>query len=338
MERARVGPPSGTYVPDVCAIDDALHADAGSLTLVHRRFPGFCPYHIVHNLLGGHYSRHPECTATPFADVACRHGSHSRPDDAQEQSTHCPAIGSVVFLPLGLSYRAGCRGSLVVGCVECESYGAAMACAACRRQWEPEGPEVANASAIWTTIHAHMPDCLCGACPAAESGDDGGGGYDGAGYSEEDGEGEWKGEEEGAGEEEEEEWYDEEGQEGEEGWHGEEEWGGGDVEGDEEGAGAADGPNWGDGRWEQTADGTAWVVDYRSRASAPAPAPAPDTSVAVVAAAAAQAAVAAVMASGAGAAASEPLPATDSDWERRVRMLELESELAELKRVKRVRC
>ena len=127
MERARVGPPSGTYVPDVCAIDDALHADAGSLTLVHRRFPGFCPYHIVHNLLGGHYSRHPECTATPFADVACRHGSHSRPDDAQEQSTHCPAIGSVVFLPLGLSYRAGCRGSLVVGCVECESYGAAMA-------------------------------------------------------------------------------------------------------------------------------------------------------------------------------------------------------------------
>ena len=47
-----MGPPSGTYVPDICAVDDALQADADSLTLVHRRFPGFCPYHIVHNLLG----------------------------------------------------------------------------------------------------------------------------------------------------------------------------------------------------------------------------------------------------------------------------------------------
>ena len=132
LKRAAMGPPNGTYVPDVCAIDDTLQADADSLTLVHRRFPGFCPYHIVHNLLGGHYSRHPQCTASPFADVTCAHGSHSRPDDAQDQDA--PALGSVVFLPLGLSYRAGCRGSLVVGCVECESYGAAMACAACRRQ------------------------------------------------------------------------------------------------------------------------------------------------------------------------------------------------------------
>ena len=56
MERAAAGPPSGAYVADVCAIDDALHVDARSLTLVHGRFPGFFPYHIIHNLLGGHYS------------------------------------------------------------------------------------------------------------------------------------------------------------------------------------------------------------------------------------------------------------------------------------------
>ena len=93
-------------------------------------------------------------------------------------------------------------------------------------------------------------------------------------------------------------------------------------------------PNWGEGRWEPTAHGTAWVVDYRSRESAPAPDPAPDASVAVVAAAAAQAAVAAMAASGAHAAADGPPPATDSGWEQRVRVLELESELAGLKRAK----
>ena len=334
-----MGPPNGTYVPDVCAIDDTLQADADSLTLVHRRFPGFCPYHIVHNLLGGHYSRHPQCTASPFADVTCAHGSHSRPEDAQDQDA--PAWGSVVFLPLGLSYRAGCEGSLVVGCVECQAYDEAMACAACGRRWEPEGPEVADSNAIWTTIHHHMPNCMCGACPAELSdygGEDGGGGMDssgGAGYdaSEE----VWDDDEEEYGEEEEAEWDGEEGRDGEEDWRGKEGWGEEQEEEAEEGEGEVD-RDWGDGRWEETAHGTAWVVDYRSREPAPAPAPAPETNVAAVAAAAAQAAVAAVAASGVSAAAGEPPPAADSDWERRVRVLELESELAELKRVKRVRC
>ena len=171
-------------------------------------------------------------------DVTCSHGSHSRPSDAQGQRTHCPSLGSVVFLPLGLSYRAGCEGSLVVGCVECESYGAAMACAACGRQWEPEGPEVANSDAIWTTIHHHMPDCMCGACPAAESD---GGGEDGDDGEDEPGgadwaatEEEWDDDDEEEGEEYEEEWDGEADQDGEEGWHGEEAWGGGDTEEDEE--------------------------------------------------------------------------------------------------------
>ena len=112
VEPAVLGPPS-TYF-NTCEVDDALE-DAESLTLVNERFPGFCPFHIVHNLLGGHYSRSPHCTTAPFSDTMCEHGSHSRPSDAVDQRTHCPAMGAVVFLPLGLSYRAGFPGSLVVG-------------------------------------------------------------------------------------------------------------------------------------------------------------------------------------------------------------------------------
>ena len=320
------------FCGDVCAVDDSLQCDADSLTLAQGRFPGFCPYHVVHNLLGGHYSRHPQCTASPFADVTCRYGSHSRPGDAQEQRTHCPAVGSVVFLPLGLSCRAGCPGSLVVGCVECQDYGSGMACAACGRLWPDDEPEVANADAIWTTIHHHTGDCECGACPPEGLGSDGGGAYTveedrsgGAGPGETE-EGAWEDEEEG---EDEEEWYDEEEQDGEEGWAGEEERGG---EGEEE---AVQGePDWGDGRWEQTSHGYAWVVDYRSRGSAPAPAP--ESSVADVAAVAARAAVAALESASSGASAGGQLPATDADWQRRVRVLELERELEDLRRAKRV--
>ena len=72
-----------------------------------------------------------------------------------------------MFLPLGLSYRAGCPGSLVAGCVECQYYGAGMACAACRRMWsEDDLPEVADPDAIWGTIHTHTQDCECGASPS----------------------------------------------------------------------------------------------------------------------------------------------------------------------------
>ena len=321
------------FCGDVCAVDDSLQCDADSLTLVQGRFPGFCPYHVVHNLLGGHYSRHPRCTASPFADVKCSHGSHSRPGDAREQRTHCPAVGSVVFLPLGLSYRAGCPGSLVAGCVECQHYGFSMACAACGRRCEPDGPpEVADADAIYNTIHCHTHDCECGVCPDAglDSGEVGEHGMEedwsgeaGPGGTEEEAwadEGEWEGEEEQDGEEE---WEDEGDWDGEEEQEGEEEWGGGEGE-----------PDWGDGRWEPTAHGYAWVVDYRPRGSAPATAP--ESSVADVAAVAARAAVAALESAGAGTSAGGPPPATDADWQRRVRVLELERELDDLRRAKRV--
>ena len=81
------------------------------------------------------------------------------------------------------------------------------------------------------------------------------------------------------------------------------------------------------------------MVDYLSRESTPAPAPAAsvETRVADVAAAAAHAAVAAMAATDAGSSAAEPPPATDADWARRVRVLELESELAELRGAKRAR-
>ena len=106
VEAPLVGPP-GTNGPDIFRVDDGLRVDAHSLTLVQERFPGFCPYHILHNLLGGHYSRHSHCTAAPFADVTCNHGSHARPNDADSQRTHCPALGSVVFLPLVLDLNNG---------------------------------------------------------------------------------------------------------------------------------------------------------------------------------------------------------------------------------------
>jgi hypothetical protein len=320
-------------------VDDTLGRNARrNVTLLQGRFPGSCPYHLLHNLLGGHYSRAPQCTASPYTDAACRHGSHSRPGMEMDEYAHCPSVGAVVLLPFGLSYRVGNPGSLTVGCYECSYYGDAMACAACRRRWDDGVPFPATPDEVRDTAYQHAHDCACGGCPPVEV-RSGGGGFQG-GEEDEDGEEEWGGEE-GYGEEEydEEEYGEEDGVEewnDEAAWHGEEEYGEEQEEEAEEEEGEVE-RDWGDGRWEETAHGTAWVVDYRSRESAPAPAPAPDTSVAGIAAAAAQAAVAALMASGAGAAAGEPLPATDSDWERRVRRLELESELAELKHAKRVR-
>ena len=62
VEEAFDGPPGTGYV-DGCYVDDVIQVTAESVTLVQKRFPEFCPYHVVHNLLGGHYSRHSQCTA-----------------------------------------------------------------------------------------------------------------------------------------------------------------------------------------------------------------------------------------------------------------------------------
>ena len=75
---------------------------------------------ILHNLLSLHYSRHESCTVAPFSDQRCRHGSHQRPSLSREEMLNAaPAEGAVIFLPFGLSRRAG-DGLLVAGCADCE--------------------------------------------------------------------------------------------------------------------------------------------------------------------------------------------------------------------------
>ena len=90
---------------------------------LQRRFPGHCPHHLLHNLLNLHYSRHDLCSAAPFTNEGCRHGTHARPvlAPAQVRAT-APAEGALILLPFGLSCRA-CddqSAALVDGCAECE--------------------------------------------------------------------------------------------------------------------------------------------------------------------------------------------------------------------------
>ena len=170
-------------------VDDTLQVDAGSITLMQERFPRFCPYHLLHNLLGGHYSRSPPCSAEPFKDVQCVHGSHSRPPPDAYASTACPAQGAVVYLPFGLSCRAGCVDSLAVGCVACPGFGTTMACASCRVRWNADGgPWCASDENIWYTLHKHSDDCECGDCPERVEPDGNGWAGDGDGDGEDDGE------------------------------------------------------------------------------------------------------------------------------------------------------
>ena len=141
--------------------DDGLRCTADSLAWVQDRFQGYCPHHILHNLLGGHYSRATACNAAPFQNVACRHGSHERPSwihNATAAST--PAVGAVIFLPFELSYRAGVPDSLTNGCAECECYGDSMACAACRvAHWHDGHVECAKPDHIQQTANVHSADC-----------------------------------------------------------------------------------------------------------------------------------------------------------------------------------
>jgi hypothetical protein len=114
---------SGDYGPETELWPDGRRVswhEQEDLRFLQQRFPGFCPYHILHNLLGLHYSRHGFCTAAPFSDGLCRHGSHQRPSPSREETiSTAPAEGAVVFLPFGLSRRAG-DGLLATGCVDCE--------------------------------------------------------------------------------------------------------------------------------------------------------------------------------------------------------------------------
>ena len=78
-------------------------ADVGFL---QGRFPGTCPHHLHYNLLQLHYGRHPLCTAQPFTNEQCKHGSHQKPVLSGEQMrATAPAEGANIFLPFGLSSR-----------------------------------------------------------------------------------------------------------------------------------------------------------------------------------------------------------------------------------------
>ena len=110
-----------------------------ALRFLMQRFPLYCPHHLLHNLLNGHYNRHPLCNARPFHDDQCRHGSHSRPQLSEaERSITAPAAGVVIFLPFGLSYGTSSDNSashFVRGCADCEFLYDGDTCGSCRRVW-----------------------------------------------------------------------------------------------------------------------------------------------------------------------------------------------------------
>ena len=114
-------------------------ADIGFLQV---RFPGICPHHLLYNLLQLHYGRHPMCTARPFSNEQCQHGSHQKPLLSEEQMrSTAPAEGANMFLPFGLSCR-NCDDDvgLVAGCADCETLEPGDTCGSCRRLWLDNGP------------------------------------------------------------------------------------------------------------------------------------------------------------------------------------------------------
>ena len=114
-------------------------ADIGFL---QGRFPGTCPHHLHHNLLQLHYGRHELCTAQPFSNEQCRHGSHAKPVLSWEQMrATAPAEGANIFLPFGLSSRNRDDDiGLVAGCADCEDIEQGDTCGSCRRMWLGDSP------------------------------------------------------------------------------------------------------------------------------------------------------------------------------------------------------
>ena len=313
------------YESELYPLGDPSGFQANDHALLQQRFPGHCPHHLLHNLLNLHYSRHPMCTARPFTDAQCVHGSHARPMLSQEQKMNtAPARGSVIFLPFGLSYRSERSGWLAVGCVDCERLSDGDACGSCRRQWHNGVPYAAG------LLQEEGPAADLDAWREAVNLPAGGGlegAWDGAAEDDgwEDEEEEWDGEEE---------WDDEEEWDGEEGWDGEEEWDGEEDEwGEEEGGG-----EYGGGENDGGAGGVEDPPAASPAPSAAAPEPTPAASApapleATVAATSVAAAVQAALAAVAGPQATAPSAESASDAaDQHVRVLELELELARLKR------
>ena len=277
----------------------------------------------------------------PFTNEECRHGTHARPEltPAQVRAT-APAEGALILLPFGLSCRA-CDdqgAALVDGCTECVLLDEGDVCGGCRRVWIGDHPQPASQLPQvglpleleeWRCavgLEEHLPGS--GETEEPEEED----------YEEEEwGEEEWEAE----GEEEEHAWEDEwaSAEEGDydaswsakgDGGYG----GGGDGWQSRSGPAAAVNDGWGAGRWIQDRWGNwEWTVDFASSAAASA-VPAADAPALEVAAVAASqlvsAAVQAVLAVGAAPAA--PVAASSPGASERVRILELQLELEQLKR------
>lgn len=64
--------------------DKSLATDPGNLEIIRRKFPGFCRFHVAHNVLGGSFERHGACTAAPVSGGDCEHGSHTDPTTTAE--------------------------------------------------------------------------------------------------------------------------------------------------------------------------------------------------------------------------------------------------------------
>ena len=305
------------------------------LALLHRRFPGHCPYHLLHNLLQLHFGRHEMCTATPFSVELCRHGTHAKPVLSPAQMrADAPAEGALLLLPFGLSCRA-CDDDvgLVAGCAECEYLDVGEACGGCRRVWSGDHPHPAT-----QLPQVGRPVELEGWRRAVGLELPGAGGPEKQEWSDEGeewGEEEWEEEEEELEDEEAEYWdYAEEGEE-DASWDAEGDGGSGGKGGwqAQGGPAKAGADGWGAGSWvEDRWGGWSWVVDFAAPAAASAApalgAQAPD--VAAVASSAATAAFRAVLAAEAVLAA--PAAASAPGVPERVRILELELELEQLKR------
>jgi hypothetical protein len=345
MERPSVvGHPDETELyPTGGALPDGQQTYAATAFL-QDRFQGHCPHHLLHNLLNLHYGQHPLCTAPPFTNAVCRYGSHERPVlSVQDMMATAPARGAVIFLPFGLSCRAANDGSCIVdGCIDCELLDVGDTCGSCRRFWHGEGSVPANASTGYGGSHASLAAWLAAAVhlPGHALGEAG----------EEEWENTWddqEGQEEYGEEEygEEDEGYlddahvwhpaddwgcqnqeEEEGQEGEEGWK---------AEGNED----QQPPSFDVGHWAEDSQGDwtwSWFAQQPAAvraadaglASAPAAAPPADASLATAVAAAVQATL--VVCGAGSACATQAEPSSDADWH--VRTLELELEMAKLKR------
>jgi hypothetical protein len=322
------------------ALPNGQNTEAATAFLQHR-FQGHCPHHLLHNLLNLHYGQHPQCTAPPFTNAGCRHGSHARPVlSVQEVMATAPARGAVIFLPFGLACRAmNDQSGIVNGCVDCEFLDDGDVCGSCRRLWHDGHAVPANASTGPSGSHASLASWRSAInLPGDALGEDFEAGEEdwdetwdetrNQEYQEEDyGDGEEEGLVYDYGDEGEEEWEGDEEEEGEEVW-------------EEEDVHEAQQPApWDVGHWaEDGLGGWAWswfaqqpaavCTTSAGMASAPTAAPPADASHVAAIAAAVQATL---VACGAGqACATEAEPSSDADW--RVRTLELELEMAKFKR------